>query len=247
MEFIMKEIFAFVLLVLAWIPVYSASFPTEDDLRGIMSLCSQGFSINREAKGSIEADVNVLRLLKNLEAGISANGKVSKEEIGAILNKTFSEKGSIEVYKIYQECLNQNLQRLMSGGDLSGPGFQRTANFTLFAKDAQILDDTAIVAINATFHDDTGKAYKLDFDTVRAISSDGGIFHLEDDSGLSKGFSVSKNDKTVMNLIFKRSNKFGKDKPEAKLRVTGKFIRRGANWPSGVSFPIGLGDINVRK
>lgn len=128
----------------------------------------------------------------------------------------------------------------MSGAELSGPGFQRTANFTLFAQDAQIVENTAIITISATFHDDSGKPYKLDFNTVRAVSSAGGIFHLEDDSELSKGFSVSKNDKTIMNLIFKRFNDIGKDKPEARLRVSGKFIRRGANWPSGVSFPIGL-------
>jgi hypothetical protein len=244
----MKEKLAFLILMLVWIPVHAASFPTEDDLRGIMYLCSQGFSASSGVRGNLDADASVLRLLMNLEAGISAKGEISKEEIGAILNKTFSEKGSIEVHKLYHECLNQHLLRLMSGGELSGPGFQRTANFTLFAQDAQIVEDTAIIAISATFHDDSGRPYRLDFDTVRAVSSDGGIFNLVDDSGLSKGFNVSKNDKMVMNLIFKRTNDIGKDKPEAKLRVSGKFnSHRYRHWSAAFSFPIGISEIDVRK
>jgi hypothetical protein len=243
----MRKALSVWLLLLLSTPAHSGSFPTEDDVRGIMSLCSQGFAASGEVAGSMDAGGSVSRLLLNLKAGVSGEGQVTKEEIGAILNKTFSEHGSIEIYKIYQECLNQHLQRLMSGDDLSGPGFQRTENYTLLAQDAQIVDDTAIVTIGATFHDESGRPYKLDSSTVRAISSDGGIFQLEDDAGLGKGFNVKKNDKTVMMLIFKRSNDAGKDKEEKELTVSGSFIRRGANWPSGTPFPIGLSKISVRK
>lgn len=223
----------------------SAQLPTVEETRGILYICSQGYSKTTGIKGSLEADAAAIRLLRGLEAGLEGHGSINEQEVGAIIERTMTEEGAIKIHEMYQECLNRHLTSFMSSGnDLEGPGIQKTRMFTLIAQDAHISSNTAIVVISAKFHRSRVGSLKLEPSTFKAISSGGSVFRLVDDGGLSRGFTVDSGDQLSMTLVFERASGSA-TMAEDRINVSGS-IDRYSNGSKRETNAVGLRDIPVR-
>ena len=84
------------------------TYPTEEDLRGIQSLCGAGSIQSVSLKGNVDA---AIKNWKNASAG--ANLEVAKKNLAGFLDKVKDDANLDKSFKIYVDCTQNMVQKFL--------------------------------------------------------------------------------------------------------------------------------------
>lgn len=205
----------------------NARVPSVEDLRGALFVCSGGQVQGQTVSGSADVEAFIGLLRRNLGGSLDVKGSTSTQDIGKIFEQTFDEGERYEVFKLYNECLQNFVLPIVSGSGGSGPGIQALAAFSVIVHEAYEIDDLVVVTAGLSGFVNSGtRKLGIVKSSFRGISSTGTIYTLGDVGGLQDcpdektynrcGVGVKKGDNLTVILTFEKAGGRAAEKTDGK-------------------------------
>lgn len=224
----------------------NARVPSVEDLRGAMFVCSGGQVQSQSVSGSADVEAFIGLLRRNLGGSLKGNGTTSSQDIGKVFEQTFDEGERYEVFKLYNDCLQNFVLPIVSGSGGSGPGIQAMDAFSAVVHEAYEIDDLVVITLGVSDFSNSG-ARKLGMikPSFRGISSTGTIYTLGDIGGTQDcpdknnyslcGVNVKTGDNLTLILTFEKAGGRAPEKKEGKIfSFSGQGVLAGQEVNFGI-------------
>ena len=181
----LRKLILFHLLFFVLLPACaeSASIPTVEDLRGALFVCSGGQVRSQSFSGYADVDGFLGLLRRNIGGSLGAGGEATSQDIGKVFEQTFDEGERYEIFRLYNDCLQNFVRPIISKEGGSGPGIQKLAEFSIVTHEAYEIDDLITITVGLSGFNNP-RYLGLLKSSFRGLSSTGSIYTLGDTGGL---------------------------------------------------------------